>query len=89
MHTLIEADALSEKADGVLPEEAVKDGHLANLDLRECDADEYKRQCAYRCNLVKELAQELDDVVDVFVALNEAKTFAPGQISNDIKSKEL
>lgn len=43
----------------------------------------------YRCDIVKELAQESDYVVHVLVPLDEAQALAPRQFADNIECEEL
>lgn len=44
---------------------------------------------SYWRNVVEELAQELNNVINILITLDEAKTLAPCQVSDDIKGKKL
>jgi hypothetical protein len=43
----------------------------------------------HRRDIVKELAQELNNVINILITLDKSQPFAPRKVSNDIKSKEL
>ena len=48
-----------------------------------------KRQLTDRAGVGQEIANKLDDIVEVLVVIHETDALAPGQFSDDIKSEEL
>jgi hypothetical protein len=88
--TLVEADALGEEDNRVLPEDAVENGHLTNLG-HALAKPIMVIPCLnpYRCDVIEEFPQKSNNVIHIPVSFDKAQPLTPCQFANNIKRKEL